>query len=130
MKLIQCVDAYAAAVALAECECEYKTAYALVKLKRKLQHQVDFYSEQENKLMEEYAAKDENGRIEWVGPGKVQLKDTQAAEVFVAKRKELGEVDVDEEFKPMRVPAPKCIKPVHLEALDGFIVFDEGGGEE
>lgn len=130
MKLIQCVDAYAAAVALAECECEYKTAYALVKLKRKLQHQVNFYSKQEYKLMEEYAVKDEQGQIEWAGPGKVQLKDAQAAEAFTSKRKELDEVDIDEEFKPMHVPAPKCIKPVHLEALEGFIVFDEGGGSE
>jgi hypothetical protein len=30
-------------------------------------------------------------------------------------------------YEPVKVRAPKQIKPAHIEALDGFISFSEGG---
>ena len=103
MKLIQCVTAYMATTELMQKEWDYKTAYALVRLRKKLQMHVDFYS---------------------------QLADPAAQEEYQVKKRELDEVEVEEEWKVFQVPQPASIKPAHLEALAGFIQFGEAAEEE
>ena len=125
MKLIECVNAYMAAVELSQQDLDFKTAYALVRLKKKLQTQFDFIAKEEAKLTEEYADRDENGEIIWKGPGKFQIRDIKRVEEYSKRREELGDMDVQEEFTPWRAPVPKSIKPANLEALEGFIVFEE-----
>jgi len=130
MYLIQCVNAYAATVALAEREWDYKTAYALVTLKRKLQPHVDFYTGEELKLVEEYGERDSAGKV-IINNGKFTFKDADGAQEYERRRRALGMLEVSEQFTPAVVPLPGSIKPVHLEALEGFIVFEEeGGGKE
>jgi len=115
MYLKQCVDAYAAVAAMMEKEWDYKTAHALVMLKRKLQPQVDFFAKEEMKLAKEYAKLDKKGNIIFTERGTFPFREKEKAQ---------------EDFKPLRVPMPERITPAQLDALEGFLEFEEpeGGG--
>lgn len=127
MYLIQCVNAYTAVLAMSQQEQEYKTAYALMTLKRKLQPHVDFFTGEEMKLVEQYSVKDGKGKTVLNERGNFTFQDPEKAEEYARRRTELGMVEVNEDFPILYVPAPKAIRPVHLEALEGFMEFEEAG---
>lgn len=127
MFLIECVNAYAATVYLAEKEWDYKTAYALAELKRALQPHVDFFIKEEQKLIQEYGRKGEDGTVELTEKGTFRFAAAEDAQKYNAKRNELGLVPVKTEWEVRKLPRPERIKPIHLEALRGFIDF--GGGD-
>ena len=77
MKLIQCANAYAAVLTLERQEMDCKTAYALVKLKRKLQADVEFFLKEEKDLIDSYADRDEEGEIIQENPTKIQILDPE-----------------------------------------------------
>ena len=126
MYLIQCVNAYMAIRALEECECEYQTAHSLIALKHRLQPHVDFFIKNEMKLVEEYARREEDGKITITENGGFAFLDPAMANEYAKRRTELSMVLVEEEIPVLHAPAPKTIRPVHLEALSGFLDF---GGE-
>lgn len=125
MKLVECVKAYGAAQELSEKEWDYKTAYALVVLKRRLAEPVGFYSREEMKLVAEYAEKDEKGNVRLDERGTFTFAQPERAGEYIQKRQELGQVEADWPHKPLRAPAPGFIKPAQLEALEGFLTFEE-----
>lgn len=127
MLLIQCVNAYMATVYLMEKEWDYKTAYTLAELKRALQPHVDFFIQEEQKLIQEYGKKDEKGHVAFTEKGTFPFASAEDAPKYNAKRFELGQVPVEMKWKVKKLPRPERIKPVHLEALEGFIDF---GGED
>lgn len=127
MVLIQCINAYMAVQTLMERETDYQTAYALVCLKKELSGPVEFYQQEEQRLMEELAARDENNKIIRNEGGRFQLRDPEAAQLYRRKRAELDMVEIKQKIIPVRVPRPDRIKPVVLEALDGFLIFEEAG---
>lgn len=130
MKLIECTNAYAAVLALERQDMDSKTAYALVKLKRKLQSDAEFFLKEENELIKKFADKDEDGKIIWETPLRVQILDPKRKEEYINARKELYEIEVQEELTPWHAPMPRSIQPIQLEALEGFIVFDGEGGKK
>lgn len=123
--LIQCVNAYAALLPLMDREWDYKTAHGLMMLKRKLQLHASFFSQEEMKLAQEFAEKDENGQIRWKGAGRFAFQDPSRAKEYDSRRTELGAVEIQEQWEPLRIPVPEAIKPAQLEALEGFIEFYE-----
>lgn len=131
MYLIQCVTACVALSELMSQEWDYKTAYALLQLKRKLRPHFEFYANEETKLVEEYAAKDERGEVIMPEAGKFALAGVEQAAEYERRRMELNKVEVEEEFPLVKVPCPAYIKPVHIEALEGFVIFYmKGDGAE
>lgn len=66
MYLIECANAYLAAVQLQQKEMDYQTAFAVMMVKKQLQSHVEFLQNEELKLAEKYGEKDEraisNGR--------------------------------------------------------------------
>lgn len=130
MYLMQCVTAYGAVLELEKREWDYKTAHALVTLKRRLQPQVDFFTKEELKLAREYAKLDEKGNVILTERGTFPFREPGMAQEYARRRTELGLVEVQEAYEPLRVPVPGSITPAHLEALDGFLTFQEteGGG--
>ena len=131
MYLIQCVNAYAAAIAMMQREWDYETAHALVLLKGRLQPHVDFFTGEEMKLVEEFAVKDSHGKTAWNENGTFTFKEPERAAEYAQRRTQLGAVEVNEGWRILKVPLPASIKPVQLEALEGFIQFggDGGGGK-
>lgn len=126
MIMMQCVNAYMAVQTLMDREMDYQTAYALVCLKKQLQGPVEFFQKEERRLMQEYAARDEQGGIVWKEDGRFTLRDNLAAEEYKRKRRELGMVEVQKEFIRLRIREPEKIRPVILEALEEFLIFEEG----
>lgn len=127
MYLIQCVNAYTAVLAMSQQEHEYKMAYALTTLKRKLQPHVEFFTSEEMKLVEQYSQKDDKGKTILNERGNFTFADPAKVDEYAERRTALGMVEVNEDFPTMYVPAPKAIRPVHLEALEGFMEFEEAG---
>lgn len=125
MKLIKCVGAYMATNELMQKEWDYKTAYALVRLRRKLQGHMDFYAQEETKLVETFGDKDEKGKVISKTPGVFVVSDPEKQEQYRQKKQDLGDLEVEEDWRVYTVPAPQQIKPMLLEALDGFIQFGE-----
>lgn len=130
MYLIQCVNAYEAVLAMSREEHSYKLAYAIATLKRRLQPHVDFFTRSEYKLVEEYAQRDENGKVILNENGSFNFIDPNKAGEYEGRRGELGMMEVNEAIEILVAPPPETIKPVYLEALDGFIEFEDIGGAE
>lgn len=123
MKLIEAVNAYAAAEEMSKESWPYSVSLAVVKLKKALKDEAEFFLTKERELVDRYALKDERGNIALTERGTFALRDgTQAAE-YEQARQELCQTEVPTKWVPMRVTAPACIKPAFLEALDGFIEF-------
>ena len=125
MKLIQWVNAYTAVQSMMDREMDYQSAHALLVLKGRLQPHAVFFVREERKLVEEFAARDDKGEIIWSGPGRFVFREQERSGEYERRRNELGAVQVQEEYPPLRMPTPKSIKPIHLEALEGFVLFGE-----
>lgn len=129
MILIKCVNAYAAVQGLMDKELDYQSAHALVMLRKKLYPHVLFYQQEELKLVKEYGIKDEKGRVVWNGEGAFSFRSPKAAVAYDKKRRHLGLVEVQEDFGPVKVKRPDRITPAQLEALEGFLEFEEVSGD-
>lgn len=129
MRLLQCVNAYTAIQSMMSDDLDYQTAYALVVLKKRLLPHVEFYRKEELKLVDCYAAKDEKGKILWTDSNRFGFKDPQLAEEYATKFNDLCAVIVQWKYEPLIVPIPERIKPSVLEALDGFLSFEDSTDE-
>ena len=127
VKLIQCVNAWAAVQGLMEQEWDYASAHALTQLWRVLKPQADFFMEEELKLAERYGKKGKDGQVEFTSRGTFLFQDPNQAGEYNAKRMELGGVEVELDWDEKTLPRPDRIRPVQLEALEGFVRF---GGED
>ena len=123
MLILKAVTAYTAAMQLMEQELDYKTAHALVLLKKRLQPHVDYYLCEEMKLARACGRKDENGNVVFTDSTHFDFESPQAGEEYMTKRTELAQVDIQEEWEKIKCPCPEKIKPAVLEALQDFIEF-------
>ena len=76
-------------------------------------------------LAETYGKRDADGQLAVRG-GTVEFDTQKALDEFRKARQELNETPAQTEFKPVQAPAPAMITPAQLEALEGFIEFEEG----
>ena len=126
MRLLQCVNAYTAIQSMMFDELDYQTAYALVVLKKRLLPHVEFYRKEELRLVNNYAEKDEEGKIKWVDTNRFAFKDSKQVEEYATKFNDLCAVIVQWSYEPLSVPIPERIKPSALEALECFLNFGDG----
>lgn len=124
MYLIECANAYLAATQMQQKEMDYQTAYALLKLRKGLQTQVDFYQSEEMKLVERYAKTDKDGKVQWDEGNRFSFNDEKKAREFYEQRKKLSMTQIDD-VEPVKAPKPEKISPAQLEALEKFIHFGE-----
>ena len=120
----QCVDAYNALLQINNVPCSYKTAYAMMQLKKELQEQVEFSAEQEMNIARKYAVKDQNGEIQWIARGRFRLVPDQAKDYY-REMEEMQSVEVQISPVQAGVP-PESITMEQLEALEGLLIFEEG----
>ena len=129
MILLECVTAYMAVQALMEQAFPYKTAHALVMLKRALQPHVEFFSQEEMKLVEEFAEKDVvNHKILWTDKGTFRFEAGKDPAEYARRRADLGAVEVEWGIERVKAPFSASITPAQLEALEKFIEFEEADG--
>ncbi len=106
----------------------FKAVRSLVKLRKAVQDEVDFYLEEEKKAIEKYAVKDENGSPVLLDGGRIQLKDAESKKCFDERIGELRETDIDgitavsltdEDFRSKDdIPSPNDVF-----LLEGFVEF-------
>ena len=125
MKLIQCITAYLALAQLMRTEWDFAAAHSLLLLKRALQPHVDFYRQEEWKLVERYGKKNEKGMVPLEKNGQFPFEKTEYAQLFRAEKNKLNAVAV-EGLGVYTIHAPKKIKPALLEAMCGLIRFEGG----
>lgn len=123
MKLIKAVNAYLAADEMSREKWPYAVSLAVVKVKRALKDEFDFFADKERELIVQYAAMDARGNIRLTPEGRFVFRDPADGADYEQKRRELGETEVTPTHRLLRVRAPAEIKPAHIEALEGFVEF-------
>ncbi len=84
----------------------YKVLRLLVKLRKAVETEVEFYVEEEKKAVNLYAQKDEKGNPVFLADGRLQLKDVDSRIAFEKEIEKLNATEVD------------GIKPVLLREVD------------
>ena len=103
---------------------QYDLALALVKLKRELQADADFYIARERELIMKYAVLDDSGNVRLTPQGTFLFKDPAQGADYERDRRELGETDAGAAPAAYKAKAPAEAKPYWIEALRGFIDFE------
>lgn len=105
-------------------ELDYKSAYTLVSLKQQMKPHIDFFLEEEMKLVQTYGRKNDEGIVAWDGNGQFQFPDADTAALYNTKHKELECLEVTPEITPVIIKAPAKIRAAIIEAVDGVIIFE------
>lgn len=97
MKLIQILQGREALKKLTDAHfTSYKTLRELVRLSKRVDEEYDFYSKQEQKAVEAYADKTEDGQLIFVEGGRLKLKDAQSKRAFDEELTKLNETEIDD----------------------------------
>ena len=120
--LMEAVKANLAAQEMERQALPYTLALALVKVRQATAAEMECYAAEEQKLVEQYAAKDESGNIRMAGTRFV-YKDPAARAAYEAARKALGETATEIRLPRLKASPPERISPGALEALSRFIEF-------
>ena len=108
----------------------YRVLRELVKLRKTVDAETEFYTEAEKKAVELYSEKDENGSPVFLADGRLKLKVVRAKKDFEAEILKLNETPVDgitpvcireEDFKSTDdLPTPE-----EMLLLEGLVVFED-----
>lgn len=97
MKLIHVIEAKDAIVRLTEKRfSDYKKLREIVKLRKAVQAEYDFYCEQEKKAVDTYGEKSDKGTPAFLPDGRLKLKDEAAKIAFEAEIKKLQDTEIEE----------------------------------
>lgn len=127
--MMEAVKAHLAAKEMGRQILPYTLAIALVKVKQATRAEMDCYTAEEQKLVERYAVKDENGNV-LVRNGHFTFRNPDDRPAYEAARNKLGETVTDISLPRLTATPPDNISPEALEALSTFIKFREGGERE
>ena len=131
MKLIELLNALIPLRALTETRfTSFKKSRELAILRKKVEFEGDFYSKEEKKIVEAYAARNENGEPIILEGGRIQLKDIDAKIAFEKEINELRNTEVDDIKKVSLsendfAEKDKLPTPSELLALEPIIEFTE-----
>lgn len=118
MKLKKIVEATPALREIANQRLPMKTLYRVTSLIRKVQPQLDFFDEQNNKIISEHCTEDEGGFILPVANRKE----------FEKAQDELLNLDVDVEITPVTIPETEAenlkLSYNDICALEGFVEIE------
>lgn len=95
MKLKYIVEAKDAIVRLTEKRfTDYKKLREIVKLRKSVEAEFEFYCDQEKKAVETYGEKSDKGTPAFLPDGRLKLKDIESKEAFEAEIKKLLDTEV------------------------------------
>ena len=96
MKLIEILTANEALKKLANSKFNsFKKSNELSKLRKQVDEEVNFYVEEEKKIVESYASKDENGKPIFLDGGRIKLDSLEAKNNFEKEINELRKLEID-----------------------------------
>ena len=109
---------------------DYKKLREIVKLRKAVESEFDFYVEQEKKAVEAYAEKKKDGTPVFLEDGRIKLKDPKSKDAFEAEIIRLQETDIDG-ITPITLSERDFLTPDDLPtasdmlALEGIIEFED-----
>lgn len=121
MKQVKIINAYRTLMNMAGETFPLPVAYKLYKLRKALEPQYDFQTEQERAAVEEF-----NGHFD-DETKKIVFESVEVGEKFIKKLEELANMEVELEFEPVTINMNDIrmeITPNDIEKLDGFIIFE------
>lgn len=74
----------------------YKLIRELALLKKRADEEFAFYTEQEKRIVNTYADRDEKGQIIFLDGGRVKLKDAEAKAAFESEIGKLNDTEIDD----------------------------------
>jgi len=131
MKLKDLIEANAPLKHLTEKRfVSYKKMRELVKLRKAVEQEVEFYATEEKKAISLYAETDEGGSPLFLDDGRLRLKDMEAKVAFEKEITTLRETDVDG-IEPISLSESDFRSADDLPtvddmiALEGVIIFED-----
>ena len=109
---------------------DYKKLREIVKLRKSVESEFDFYVEQEKKAVEAYAEKKKDGTPVFLEDGRIKLKDPKSKDAFEAEIIRLQGTDIDG-ITPLSLSERDFLTPDDLPtasdmlALEGIIEFED-----
>ena len=109
---------------------DYKKLREIVRLRKAVEAEFDFYVEQEKKAVEAYAEKKKDGTPVFLEDGRIKLKDPKAKDAFEAEITRLQETEIDG-ITPISLSERDFLTPDDLPtasdmlALEGIIEFED-----
>lgn len=109
---------------------DYKKLREIVKLRKAVEAEFDFYVAQEKKAVETYAEKKSDGSPVFLEDGRIKLKDAQSKTAFEAEITRLQETEIDD-IQSLTLSesdfltASDLPTPSDMLALEGIIEFED-----
>ena len=109
---------------------DYKKLREIVKLRKSVESEFDFYVEQEKKAVEAYDEKKKDGTPVFLEDGRIKLKDPKSKDAFEAEIIRLQETEIDG-ITPITLSERDFLTPDDLPtasdmlALEGIIEFED-----
>lgn len=109
---------------------DYKKLREIVKLRKSVKAEFDFYVEQEKKAVETYAEKKKDGTPVFLEDGRIKLKDPKSKEAFEAEIIRLQETEIDD-VTPITLSESDFLNANELPtasdmlALEGVVEFED-----
>lgn len=124
MKLKTIIDAKPALERLTEKRFkDYKKLREIVKLRKLVETEFDFYVEQEKKAVDTYAEKKKDGTPVFLEDGRIKLKDSKAKTSFEEEITRLQDTDV-EELKPITLSESDFLSPEDLPTPSDMLILE------
>lgn len=126
MKLIKIVNAYMAMGILAKERMRYKDSLALKMARTQLKSYYDLFAEEERNIVAKVSKKDEKGSPIKYSDGHFEFASEESRAEYIRSMTELSGFEVsDSNIKVAVVSPPEMVSADTLEALDGFVIFEE-----
>lgn len=125
MKLKQVIQAKDAIVRLTEKRfTDYKKVRELVKLRKSVETEFDFYAAEEKKAVDTYAEISEKGTPAFLPDGRLKLKDEKSKIAFETEIKALLDTDVDT-IEPITISEKDFRSCEDIPTPDDMILLEE-----
>lgn len=125
MTVIEVLNAIPALKELRKYKLPFAKATGVFRLCKSLDSVREFYAEEESKLLEQYAAKDEKGNPKLTGSGQVLFDNYADRDAYREAVGELWNTDCGVEINPINLTetdfGEQPITPAMLDDLDGII---------
>ena len=126
MKLIKIVNAYMAMGILAKERMRYKDSLLLKMARTQLKSYYDLFAEEERNIVAKVSKKDEKGSPIKYSDGHFEFASEESRAEYIRSMTELSGFEVsDSDIKVVVVSPPEMVSADTLEALDGFVIFEE-----
>lgn len=125
MKLFKMFEAFLALQDVYSLMLPYKKSREIMQLKETIRREAEFYTQQEKKLAEQFAVK-ENGQLK-LDNDKILFPSRDSMQKFSQKREELKSMEIDMNITAIQITEQEienqCISAQCIENLKGFIEF-------